>query len=236
MENDYIPTIPGSDTPILLGNVLKGLNPRKIIVDLINAVSTRKYDSTYVDIINISKQESGKDRNTSASLQLLPDEGLFSAVVFHYNRIYTRVLGLVTILNGDSVTVYDALGKINRYLSISLTTLDVVNKPLPTPDANGYSNFYLDFKPECLLYYSGEQIYDKSGYNPNAILIDKVANELDRVDNTRDVLKPLSDAATQAISTAIITTEGYAKQYTDQAIATINTTSQTATVWDKTEW
>lgn len=217
MSNQSSPIIDSTSSPIVLGVIPKGFNPRQILVNMINEISPRKYESNCINITFVKRRKPTRSTNTRLKFVILPNQGLFSEVVVDYNRTHTEDLGVVSIKKGTSITTRHAISKINEYLGTFLNIEDIVDEPLPNGSAQTTVEFYLKFEDSCLQFYSGEKLHEIA--KPTSFdQVDKAWVGLPLADNTPDILKPLSIPARLELDSAIAIEEAKILKIVDTLI------------------
>ena len=200
------------EAPALLNTISIGYNPRQILLDMYNLETGRNYDLSRWDFKNPIKQTNGSLRNTLIVLfNSVSNENLYGARGVFYNRIHTSALGTITAQKGNNTLVSEVLAQINSQFGIRIGIQDIVDEALPAADTNGNVSFTLNFSANSLQFYSGP-IITLAGDIPPVVTITKTDIGLGNVDNTADIVKPVSTPQEQAIANAIAIAESYALQ------------------------
>lgn len=200
------PAIPA--TPIVLGEIDRGFNAKWLLINMINAVVHNNYPTGSTFFTEPVKLPNGSLCNTSIQVYSNPENPLYPTRNVYYNRVHTTDLGPAIVPSLDMLFVNNILSSFNSIYGSYIKARDIIDELLPPPDSFGNVTVFLKFAPICLQFYSGDKIIVN---NPNSLEdTTRVLLDIELVDNTPDLAKPVSVPQATAIANVLSTAEAYA--------------------------
>jgi hypothetical protein len=132
--------------------------PQEAIVQIYNRMAKKKYTTDDVIIGIPTPIADGRPSNSRVKVYPKAHTCETTGLLITYNRIHTSELGTLKIKKNGRVTVHDVLAELSATYLYEFKPEDIVNRNLPSPDADDNVVVVFEFEAHCLGYYSGTVI------------------------------------------------------------------------------
>lgn len=159
---------------VILGTYDLGNDGHAILLELLSQKDSTQYSlNDYVfsepfalmgqdAVVAVERDENNQPitivRNTRIFLTPKASTGYYGPRVIYYDRVHLSDLGAITLIKGDTTTIYGAITKINQKYGLGITQDDIEDGPLPEANEDGVVGLTLTFKPTSVIFYGSTKI------------------------------------------------------------------------------